>query len=411
MPSLDLDFVRQCFPAFAEPSLANTAFMENAGGSYMCADVMQRLDTYFHQLKLQPYHASPAATRAGEWMDASYEALAPWLNVSPESIYFGPSTSQNTYVLAQAVMGWIEAGDEIIVTNQDHEANGGAWRRLADRGVLVKEWQVDTESGKLHIADLQSLLSDKTKLLVFPHCSNLLGDINPVADICTLAREYGVRTAVDGVSFAGHGLPDCQAMGADIYLFSLYKVYGPHQGIMVITPEMKALLSNQSHFFNADERTKCLYPAGPDHAQVAAARGVGEYFNKLYEHHFNAQEVEPAIKAQAVRKLLHDAEMEVLEPLLAYLREHPAVRIIGPATTLNRAPTISVHIAGKDPFAMSKALGGRGIMCGSGHFYSYRLLAAMGLDPEVGILRFSMVHYTSQEDVAKLISSLDDLLH
>ena len=230
MASLDIDFVRRQFPAFAEPSLKDTAFFENAGGSYMCQPVLDRLDAYLRQLKLQPYHASPAATKAGQWMDSSYQALAPWLNVRPDEIYFGPSTSQNTYVLAQAVWGWIKPGDEIIVSNQDHEANGGVWRRLAERGVVVHEWQVQPDTGKLLLADLQALLHDRVKLLVFPHCSNILGDINPVAEICALARQYGVRTIVDGVSFAGHGLPDCQALGADVYLFSLYKVYGPHQG-------------------------------------------------------------------------------------------------------------------------------------------------------------------------------------
>ncbi|MDP6968190.1 MAG: aminotransferase class V-fold PLP-dependent enzyme, partial [Gammaproteobacteria bacterium] len=285
MVTLDLDFARRQFPAFAEPSLKGTAFFENAGGSYMCQPVLDRLDTYVRQLKLQPYHASSVSTEAGQWMDNSYQALAPWLNVRPGEIYFGPSTSQNTYVLAQAVWGWIKPGDEIIVTNQDHEANGGVWRRLAERGVLVREWQVQPDTGKLLLTDLQALLHDRVKLLVFPHCSNILGDVNPVADICALAHKYAVRTIVDGVSFAGHGLPDCQALGADIYLFSLYKVYGPHQGVMVIKRDMAHLLTNQSHFFNDQERTKRLCPAGPDHAQVAAAQGVGEYFKALCEHH------------------------------------------------------------------------------------------------------------------------------
>lgn len=410
MPSLDFDFVRASFPAFNEPSLANTVFMENAGGSYMCAQVMRRLDSYVRQLKLQPYHGSLAATKAGQWMDASYDALTPWLNVTAEEVFFGPSTSQNTYVLAQAVMGWIQPGDEIIVTNQDHEANGGAWRRLAQRGVVIKEWQVQASSGKLALGDLQPLFSAHTKLLVFPHCSNILGDINPVADICDLARQRGVKTVVDGVSYAGHGLPDCQALGADIYLFSLYKVYGPHQGVMVIAPAMQSLLSNQGHFFNDHERTKRLYPAGPDHAQVAASRGVAEYFHDLYRHHYDDHQASPTVQAELVRDLLHGAESAALIPLLDYLSKHPKVRIVGPDTCTQRAPTVSIVVAGHDPQALVRQLGRQGIMCGAGHFYSYRLLQAMGIDPEVGVLRFSMVHYTSAADVAALIKQLDSLL-
>ena len=410
MASLDIDFVRRQFPAFAEPSLKDTAFFENAGGSYMCQPVLDRLDTYLRQLKLQPYHASPTATKAGQWMDSSYQALAPWLNVRPDEIYFGPSTSQNTYVLAQAVWGWIKPGDEIIVSNQDHEANGGVWRRLAERGVVVHEWQVQPDTGKLLLADLQALLHDRVKLLVFPHCSNILGDINPVAEICALARQYGVRTIVDGVSFAGHGLPDCQALGADVYLFSLYKVYGPHQGIMVIKPDMTQLLTNQSHFFNDDDTTKRLYPAGPDHAQVAAAQGVAEYFDRLCEHHGIGGDRDKQQRAAALRKLLHDAEKAQLETLLDYFCEHPKVHIIGPQVALQRAPTVSILVNGHQPMMLSRQLGAQGILCGAGHFYSYRLLDAMGLDPQTGVLRFSMVHYTSQQDVQQLLAAMHRIL-
>lgn len=135
MSTLDLNFIRQQFPAFEQPSLQSQAFFENAGGSYLCRQVLDRFDTYFHQLKVQPYYPNAVSGKAGQWMDESYQALAPWLGVSASEIYFGPSTSQNTYVLANAVMGWLQPGDEIIVTNQDHEANSGAWRRLAERGL------------------------------------------------------------------------------------------------------------------------------------------------------------------------------------------------------------------------------------------------------------------------------------
>ncbi|MFC3053171.1 aminotransferase class V-fold PLP-dependent enzyme [Kordiimonas pumila] len=411
MPTLDLDFVRQQFPAFAEPSLQGTAFFENAGGSYMCKQVMGRFETYFRQLKLQPYYPNSASSKAGDWMDEGYSALAPWLNVSADDIYFGPSTSQNTYVLANAVHRWLQPGDEIIVTNQDHEANSGVWRRLADRGVIVREWQVNPENGKLDVKALENIFTSKSKLLVFPHCSNILGEINPVAEICRLARAYGIRTIVDGVSFAGHGLPDFKKLGADIYLFSLYKVYGPHQGVMVIGRDMAELLGNEGHFFNADIREKRLMPAGPDHAQIAATKGVADYFESLYVHHFGLKGMtSPEQKATAVRSLLHDAEASLLAPLIEYLNQHPSVRVIGPEGTEGRAPTVSITVQGYEPLQLAEKLGLEGFFCGAGHFYSYRLLKALNIDPSLGVLRFSMVHYTSANDVAQLIDALDRLI-
>ena len=163
-------------------------------------------------------------------MDESYESFARYLNVKADEVFFGPSTSQNTYVLSQAMRGYLKAGDEIIVTNQDHEANSGAWRRLAEFGMVVKEWSVNRETGQLETEGLKELLSDKTKLVTFPHCSNIIGQINPVKEWTKLAHELGATVVADGVSYAGHGFPDIADLGVDIYVFSLYKTYGPHQG-------------------------------------------------------------------------------------------------------------------------------------------------------------------------------------
>lgn len=411
MTNLDLEFVRQQFPAFSEVSLNNTAFFENAGGSYMCHQVMDRLDDYIRQHKVQPFYTNPVSSKAGDWMTESYAALAMWLNATAEEIYFGPSTSQNTYVLANSIMGWLKPGDEVIVTNQDHEANIGAWRKLSDRGIVVREWCVDPESGKLDIQTLPPLISAKTKLLTFPHCSNILGDINPVAEICDVAHQHGVRTIVDGVSFAGHGLPDFKELKTDVYLFSLYKVFGPHQGVMVIAKDMANQLNNQSHFFLDNVREKRLCPAGADHAQVAAVKGVSDYFTSLFQHHFSLDTPQsPQHMTSSVRGLLHNAEIQLLDTLLDYLSRHPAIRIIGPDTVDQRAPTISVTIKGHSPVSVMENLGQQGILCGAGHFYSFRLLQALNIDPNSGVLRFSMVHYTSREDVANLVSKLDELI-
>lgn len=412
---LDINFVRQQFPAFAEPSLRQQVMFENAGGSYICRQTIDLMNGYYTRNKVQPYHLHGPAQEAGAQMDASYHGLAPYLNVTPEEIYFGPSTSQNTYVLANAVLGLLQAGDEIIVTNQDHEANSGVWRKLQVHGIVVREWTVDGQTGSLCLSQLQQLLGDKTKLLVFPHCSNILGEVNPVQEICRMAHQAGAKTVVDGVSFAGHGLPDVTALGADIYLLSLYKVYGPHQGLMVVRSAMAELLSNQGHYFNHHAREKRLSPAGPDHAQIAAAKGVSLYFDALYQHHFNSDigdvgDNGPIEQAQAVRGLLHQAEQTTLAKLLSYLAQHTKVRIIGPTEPTNRAPTISIISQGQSPQALVQNLGDMGIMAGSGHFYSARLLDALGIDLDTGVARFSMVHYNSLDDVDRLIECLDQLL-
>ncbi|MDX1523672.1 MAG: aminotransferase class V-fold PLP-dependent enzyme, partial [Anaerolineae bacterium] len=211
MTTLDLNFVRRQFPAFAEPSLEGWAFFENAGGSYACGPVIERLTRYYRETKVQPYALYPASAKAGEQMDEAYCRLAAYLNVAEDELHFGPSTSQNTYVLAQAFRSLWQAGDEIIVTNQDHEANSGVWRRLAETGIAVREWQIDPATGRLNLTDLDNLLSNKTRLVAFPHCSNIVAHINPVADIAAKAHAVGAYVVVDGVSYAPHGFPDIEA--------------------------------------------------------------------------------------------------------------------------------------------------------------------------------------------------------
>ncbi|MEM6309869.1 MAG: aminotransferase class V-fold PLP-dependent enzyme, partial [Pseudomonadota bacterium] len=271
--TLDLEFVRGQFPAFSESSLEGHAFFGNAGGSYACGQVIDRLTRFYRQRKVQPYSAYEASRLGGEEMDEAQKRLSAMLGVMPSELSFGPSTTQNTYVLAQAFASWMSPGEAIVVTNQDHEANSGPWRRLADRGIEIREWRVDQDTGHLELAALAELLDESVRLVCFPHCSNIVGEINPVTEITAIAHSAGAFTCVDGVSYAPHGFENIGQLGCDIYLFSAYKTYGPHQGIMTMNATLAQLLPNQGHWFNADYPSKRFTPAGPDHAQVAACAG------------------------------------------------------------------------------------------------------------------------------------------
>jgi selenocysteine lyase/cysteine desulfurase len=411
---LDLGFVRRQFPAFAESSLAGQAFFENAGGSYACGPVISRLGEYYRRLKVQPYYDFPASTEAGQWMDASRVRLAEYLGVTAREVHFGPSTSQNTYVLAQAFRALLKPGDEIIVTNQDHEGNSGSWRRLAAHGVTVREWRVDPDTGALAEADLERLLTSRTRLLTFPHASNVVAHINPVARITARARAAGVITVVDGVAWAPHGLPDVGELGADIYLFSLYKTYGPHQGLMVVRGGLVERLGNENHWFNVNEPLKRLVPAEPDHAQVAAARGIAEYFDALDAHHGAgdgpAGPGDPGARAARVRALLRGAELPLLTTLLEYLGERGDIRVLGPKVAEQRAATVAFVTETIEPVEVVRALARRGFMAGNGNFYAVRVLQAMNVSPDRGAVRLSMLHYNSSDEVKGVIEALEQIL-
>ncbi|MBQ1202952.1 MAG: aminotransferase class V-fold PLP-dependent enzyme [Loktanella sp.] len=403
---LDLEWVRAQFPAFSEPSLQGQAFFGNAGGSYACQQVIDRLHRFYTQRKVQPYSAYDASRLGGEEMDEARTRLAAMLGIATHELSFGPSTTQNTYVLAQAVRRWIKPGQKIIVTNQDHEANSGPWRRLAEDGIRIVEWQLDPETGLLNPDDLAQLLSDDTALVCFPHCSNVIGAINDVTAITRMAQSAGARVCVDGVSYAPHGFADVGALGCDVYLFSAYKTYGPHQGIMVIREGFGFDLPNQGHHFNGDSLYKRFTPAGPDHAQIAASAGMADYFDAMAQHHGGRT---GADAARLSHDLMRAQEVALLTPLLDYVSAKNSVRLIGPADAVNRAPTVAIALQ-SDAAEVAAQLAPLGIMAEGGDFYASRPLQAMGVDLGKGVLRVSFTHYTSAAEVDQLMAALDQVL-
>ena len=412
---LDLDFVRSNFPAFSRPINDGQSFFENAGGSFACRQTIDALTGYYTDLKVQPYSEFESSARAGASMDRSRIRWADALGVEPREVVFGPSTSANTYVLAHAFAEILEPGNDVIVTNQDYEANTGAIRRAAERvGCTIREWRTDPDTGLLDISVFESLLSERTGLVTVPHASNIVGKENDVARITALAHRVGARVIVDGVSFAPHTLPDVATLGADVYLFSLYKTYSVHQGLMVVRAGLMAELPNQSHFFNDSAADKRLNPAGPDHAQVASAGAVLDYVEALHRHHGGADDDGLRVATQAVSALWRGHEDSLTPMLLDALAGRDDVRVIGPATldaaTGHRCPTVAFSPLAKDPQDVAHGFVERGVQTSSGHYYAARVLDGVGIDPDRGVVRLSFVHYTSRADVERAVNALDDVL-
>lgn len=408
-----IDFVRRQYPVFQAPETAGWAFFENAGGSYAPRQVVDRLTHFFEYTKVQPYGPFPSSMAAGEAMDAGYRAMADLLNAEVDDLTLGPSTTLNCYVLAQAVRPLLAPGDEIIVTNQDHEANIGCWRRLREFGLVVREWRIDPASGELAIADLERLVGDRTRLICFTLCSNIVGTMNDAAAVCEIARQAGALTVGDGVSFAPHRLMDVRETQLDIYLFSTYKTFGTHVGVMWVRPGALARLHPQGHYFNNDKPHYRLNPAGPMHAEIAALAGIAEYIDTLYNHHFGETGAGAHEKARQVFDLFARHETRLANRLLEALGKMPGVRIIGlpTAATGRRAATVSFVKQGLPSDEIAHRLAAWRIAVRHGHFYALRCLEALGIeDPATaGVVRVSMVHYNSNDEVSRLCDCLQSL--
>lgn len=409
MPSnhLDIDFVRSCFPTFAEPLAAKTAFFENAGGSYVAGDVIDKLVHFYTVNKVQPYGESEILRVAGEQMDAGRQTMADLLGVPLGNVTLGASTTQNFNTLAHACAPLLDNTSEVIVTGQDHEANIGAWERLCKRtGATLVTWPIDPESCELEIAAFKQLLNSNTALVCMTHSSNIVGTINPVGEVIEIARSNNTRVVVDGVSFAPHQWPDIPTLQPDAYGFSSYKTYATHLGVMYVADDFSKMLDPQCHYFNRDYPQKTLDTAGPDHAAIAALDGLGDYFAKSYVHHFGDKQTSLYDKAQQVSSLMHAHETALCDQLLEGINDLP-VRILGKTGSEGREANVALASQKLSSAQLSAALAEKDIAAGHGHFYALRLLENAGItDTEDGVLRISMSHYNTTDDVQRAVEVL-----
>ena len=406
--ALDIDFVKAQFPAFKDPLSSKWSFFENAGGSYVPHNVIKHLNNFMTSTKVQPYAEFDTSAIAGNNMDKATELFAEMINARKDEIIIGASTTMNMYVLSNAMKHFIKPGDEVIVTNQDHEANIGAWRRLESYGAVIKEWKINTENAELEIEDLKALLTNKTKIVAVTHCSNIVGSINNLQSIAKLVHEYNAFLIGDGVSYAPHGLPNVKDLDVDFYTFSLYKTYGPHLGLLYGKKEILNQLPNQNHEFLEGDVPYTLNPGGPNHEELSCLVGIYEYFNNLYNHHFPDENNTLRKKIEKINELISNHEEQIANPLLEYLNSRNDIKLIGKKKieNKNRAPTISFTFVNQSSKKISDQLVKNGIATRNDNFYAWRCLKALGIDVDDGVVRTSMVHYNTHEDVEKLISVL-----
>ncbi|MDC0192886.1 aminotransferase class V-fold PLP-dependent enzyme [Pelagibacteraceae bacterium] len=408
---LDLDFVRAQFPAFKDPLCKDWSFFENAGGSYVPKQVIDKLTNFMISTKVQPYAEYPMSKIAGDNMDEATELFAKMINANNKEIIIGGSTSVNLYILSNALKYSLKPGDEVIVTNQDHEANISPWRRLSEVGAKIKEWKINPETAELEIETFKNLLTDKTKIVAVTHCSNIVGTVNNLKKISELAHKKNAIVIGDGVSFAPHGFPDVKELGVDFYTFSLYKTYGPHLALLYGKENILKNLPNQNHQFLANNYPYTINPGGPNHEELVSLIGIYEYMMLLYEHHFNKTILSIRDKINQINQIISDHEREIANPLLDYIHKREDLKLIGKSkiSNKNRAPTISFISKNKTSKEISDSLISNNIATRNDNFYAWRCLEALNINKDDGLIRLSLTHYNSLEDTKKAIRALEKI--
>ncbi len=408
---LDVDYVRSQFPAFKDPLSKDWSFFENAGGSYVPKNVIDKLTEFMTSTKVQPYAEYPMSKIAGENMDKATNLFAKMINAKSNEILIGGSTSINLYVLSNALKHIINPGDEVIVTNQDHEANISPWRRLKDYGANIVEWKFNYDDHELKISDLNKLINSKTKILAVTHCSNIVGSVNNLKEISKLAHKNNIIVIGDGVSYAPHGFPNVKELDVDFYTFSLYKTYGPHLALLYGKEEILKNLPNQNHEFLKGQYPYTINPGGPNHEELVSLIGIYEYFENLYNHHFENKNLSTLEKIDKINNLISLHETTMANPILKYLNERKDLNLIGKNKIQNkdRAPTISFYSNKKTSKEISNTLHKFKIATRNDNFYAWRCLEYLGIDTDDGVVRLSMTHYNNYNDTENVLKALEKI--
>jgi cysteine desulfurase family protein (TIGR01976 family) len=407
---LNHDFVRRQFPALD----GDWVFLDNAGGSQTLQAVANRIRDYLLNTNVQLGASYQVSQDSGDRVNRGIEAVADLINASDKrEVILGPSTSMLLRNLSASFREVFSTGDEIIVTNCDHEANIGPWRSLEKYGIIIKEWRVNPDSLELHMDDLELLMSPKTRLVALTHASNILGTINPIRKISDFVHEHGAMICVDGVAYAPHRLVDVQALNVDFYAFSFYKVYGPHYSVLYGKKEHLEHLPGINHFFLEDDVPYKFQPGSVNYELCYGITGVTDYFVQFADVHFDDRDI-PTIKEAAALAYNSFArhEEKLSTRFLDFLGSKSNVRVIGKTSPDRnvRVPTFSFMVDGKKSSVFPPEVDKHRIGIRYGDFYARRLIVDLGLEPQDGVIRVSMVHYNTIEEIDRLIDVLDKVI-
>ena len=407
--NLNLDFVRKQFPSLS----GDWIFMDNAGGSQILQPVINRINDYLINSNVQlgaTYNVSRIATERVN--ENSPKMISSFINARDYSeIIIGSSTTMLIRILASCIAQTFKPGDEIIITNCDHEANVGAWSELSRFGMVIKQWKINQDNFGMEIDDLKSLLTEKTKLVAVTHTSNILGTLNPIKKITEFVHSYGALICVDGVAHAPHRLIDVQDTNVDFYTFSFYKTFGPHLAMLYGKKELLLKIPGMCHFFiDQNDIPYKFQPGSPNYELSYGLIGIQDYFTALAKaHNFAEQNFRDA--AGYCYRLIADHEEMIASRLLEYFKTIKGVRVIGePSSDKSiRVPTISFIVNGRDSKEIVSSVDKYKIGIRYGDFYARRLIDDLGLSKQNGVVRVSLVHYNTLEEVDALINTFENI--
>lgn len=396
------DAIRAAFPALA----GNTVFLENAGGSQVPACVADAMHRYLRETYVQLGAGYGLSRRCTATVDEAHAFARTFVNARRGQAIIGPSTTVLLNLLASCYAQVLRPGSEIVLAETGHEANLGCWKRLERQGVVIRWWRVSPATFTCPLDGLRELLNERTALVALPHVSNLLGEVVDLQAVVALAHAAGARVVADGVAYAPHRAVDVDAWDVDWYVYSTYKVFGPHMAVLYGRDDSLAELPGPNHdFIPRDDLPYQFEPGGANHEGCAGLLALGGYLAFLAGAPAGTRCDRAVVEAAFARAAALEAPPTEL--LLDWLRARPGVRIIGPAQAgPARVGTVSFVHERKSSRAITAAVDDSSIAIRCGHMYAYHLCRALGIAVEDGVVRVSLVHYNTVAEIERLIGVL-----
>jgi cysteine desulfurase family protein (TIGR01976 family) len=409
MVTLNLDLVRKQFPSLG----GEWTYMDNAGGSQTLQPVVHRISDYLIHSNVQLGASYLPSQTATERVNEAASMVTELMNARDRSeVILGSSTTMLIRILATCLSRTFRPGDEVIVTNCDHEANIGAWAELASQGMVVKQWKINRDSLQMELPDLEALFSPRTKLVAVTHVSNVLGTIHPIREIAGMAHAAGAMICVDGVASAPHRVVDVRNLNVDFYAFSFYKVFGPHIAVLYGKRDLLLGMPGMCHFFIERDNIPYKFQPGSVNYELSyGLLGIRDYINMLAaEHDFMGASFRE--NAALCYQLFAEHEERLTLRLLEYLNARSDVKIIGSTSgdKERRVPTLSFVVRGRNSDSVTLKMDEHKIGIRYGDFYARRLIDALGLSAQNGVIRVSLLHYNTLEEVDRLICAFEQIL-
>jgi cysteine desulfurase family protein (TIGR01976 family) len=412
MAVLDLAWIRAQFPALMQRMEGHpVVFLDGPGGTQVPRTVVDAIANYLMTSNANSHGAFATSQRTDELVDEARAAIANLLGCDPDEVIFGANMTTLTFAMSRAIGRTLQAGDEIVVTNLDHDANVTPWLALQEKGVVVRTADIHKEDCTLDMVLLERLITHRTKVVAIGYASNAVGTINNVAEVVRLAHAVGAIAYVDAVHYAPHGLINVHSLGCDFLACSAYKFFGPHVGILYGKRDRLTRLHPYKVRPAPDANPTCWETGTPNFEGLAGVVATIEYLAEL------GHRVTPTVSSQREALItamvaIQEYERSLSQAIIPNLLEIPGVTIYGitdPHRLAWRTPTFSLRLEGYSPRELAKALGDRGIFTWNGNFYALNLTQRLGLEASGGLLRVGFVHYNTIEEAYRLVHTLHEL--